>query len=145
MNSETLGLALFTATQLEISPLGSKLLRPISWPFKPQQIPIHKMAISQRINQVRKDSYLLELSELHKIGVHVEPSSRRTALLLDPKRTDGPNGGKSREKELLLSLKPENPSPLSICSFHFEKKTICFCLIHLNISLIPNVSISSYF
>ena len=62
--------SLFTATQLGISSFGSKLLRPITRPSRPQQILIHKMAISQRINQVGKDPYLLEFSELHKISAH---------------------------------------------------------------------------
>ena len=70
VNSETLGLALFTATQVGISSLGSKILRLITRLSRPQQIPIHKMALSQRINQVGKDPYLLELAELHKIDTH---------------------------------------------------------------------------
>ena len=70
MNSKTLGSALFTTTQVGISSLDSKILIPITRPSRPQQIPIHKMALSQRINQVGKDPYLLELSELHKIGAH---------------------------------------------------------------------------
>ena len=70
VNSETLGSALFTVIQVRISSLGSKILRPITRPSRPQQISIHKMVLSQRINQVGKDLYLLELSELHQIGVH---------------------------------------------------------------------------
>ena len=70
VNSETLGSTLFTATQVGISSLGSKILRPITRPSRPQQILIHKKDLSQRISQVGKDPYLLELSELHKIGAH---------------------------------------------------------------------------
>ena len=70
VSSETLGWALFTATQLGISSLGSKILIPIIRPSKPQQIPIHKMALSQRINHVGKDPYMLELLEVHKTGAH---------------------------------------------------------------------------
>ena len=41
VNSKTLGFALFTATQVGISSPGSKILRPITRPFRPQQIPIN--------------------------------------------------------------------------------------------------------
>ena len=58
VNIETLGSALFTATQVGISSLSSKILRQIARPSRPQQILIHKMALSQRINQVGKDPYL---------------------------------------------------------------------------------------
>ena len=70
------------------------------------------MALSQRISQVGKDPYLLELSELHQIGVNALPLPRRSTLLLAPSRTDGPNGQKSREKELSLSLKHKTSHPL---------------------------------
>ena len=101
------------------------------------------MTLSQRITQVGKDPYLLELSELHQIGVHAWPSPRRSTLLLAPSRTDGPNGLKSREKELFLSLKSQKPTscpkfqPLHVLvSFHLEKKiTICFCLIIIKLSI----------
>ena len=77
------------------------------------------MALSQRISQVGKDPYLLELSELHQIGVHAQPSLRRATLLLAPSRTDGLNDRKSREKEHFLSLKFHKPNLLHIRSSPF--------------------------
>ena len=70
VNSETLESALFIATQVGISSPGSKILRPMTRHSRPQLILIHKMALSQRINQVGKDPYLLELLELHKMDAH---------------------------------------------------------------------------
>ena len=70
MNSETLGL-LFTATKFGIFSTRVKGFE-IEFTAKSslgisQTI---KMALSQRINQVEKDPYLLELSELLQSGVH---------------------------------------------------------------------------
>ena len=62
------------------------------------------MALSQRITQVVKDPYLLDLSELHQIGVHAYPSPRRSPFFLSPSRTDGPNDRKFRKKAHFLSL-----------------------------------------
>ena len=97
------------------------------------------MALSQRLTRVGKDPYLFELSELHQIGVHAYLSPRRTALLLGPKRTDGPNAEKSREKSHFLSLDSQTPSHCIYCSSHcpfcvFEKKT----LLHFVFILINN-------
>ena len=68
------------------------------------------MTLSQRVIQVGKNRYLLELSELHKIGAHAYPSPRRATLLLASSKSDGPIGCKFREKAHLLSLKTRKSS-----------------------------------
>ena len=105
MNSETLGL-LFTTTQMGTF---STRFKSFETEFAAKTslrtfLTIY-MARSQRLTQVGKDPYFLELSELHQIGVHEQPSSRRSTLLLSPSRTDGLKGQKSKEKAHLLSLK----------------------------------------
>ena len=70
MNSETLRL-LFTATQIVIFSTWFKAFE-IEFMAKTSLrtfLTIY-MALSQRLTRVGKDSYLLELSELHQIGVH---------------------------------------------------------------------------
>ena len=99
------------------------------------------MTLSQRITQVEKDPYLLELLELHQIGVHAQPSPRRTALLLSPKQTDGLNDDKSRENELILSLKLD-PAPPCFGLLILEK-TIAILSYSLNFPIIPILSIFS--
>ena len=104
MNNETLRL-LFTATKFGIFSTRFKGFETEFMAKSSLRISLTiNMALSQRINQVGKDPYLLELSELHQIDAHAWPSLRRTALLLAPLRTDSPNGRKSREKEHTLSL-----------------------------------------
>ena len=107
------------------------------------------MTLSQRITQVGRYPYLLELSELHQIGVHALSSPRRTTLLLAPSRTDGPIGQKSREKVLSLSKKIKiQLLPFFVpATAHFvfkngEDNTIhVFVLLSLNFHLIPIMSI----
>ena len=70
VNSETLGL-LFTATKFGIFSTRFKGFE-IEFTTKSSlriSLTIN-MVLSQRINQVGKDSYILELLELHQIGVH---------------------------------------------------------------------------
>ena len=114
MNSETLG---WHCSQPQQFGIFSTRFKGFETEFTTKSslrlsLTIH-MALSQRITRVGKDPYLLELSELHQIGVHVQPSLRRTTLLLAPLKTDGPNGRKSRENELSLS-RNENPHSLPI-------------------------------
>ena len=94
------------------------------------------MALIQRLTQVGKDLYLLELLELYQIR-----PTRRTTFLLAPSKTDTPIGQKSREKALPLSLKTQMSShcktvssPLPIfLSFNLEKTTLLqFCLFLIN-------------
>ena len=67
---------------------------------------------------------------------------RRATLLLAPTTTDDPKAGKSREKSHFLSLKSEIHPHCDVFAFKLEKKTISFCLIHLNFSKIPSLSLS---
>ena len=130
MNSETLGLALFTTTTMGIFSTQFKCFETENTANSSLKTsPTIYMALNQRITQVGKDPYLLELSELHQIGVHPWPSPRRSTLLLAPSRTDGPNGRKSREKAHLHSPKFGISHPLSICSSNGEKSYSLFCLI----------------
>ena len=108
------------------------------------------LALSQRLTQVGKDPYLLELLELHQIGAHALPSPRRATLLLASSRTDGPIDRKSREKVLSLS-KTQNAQPLPFlvpATAHFvfkngEDNTIhVFVLLSINFHLIPIMSLS---
>ena len=136
MNSVTLGL-LFTTTQIGIFSTQFKAFE-TEFTAKTSLITFLTiyMALSQILTQVGKDPYLLELSELHLIGAHALPSPRKVTLLLAPSRIDDPNDQKSREKELLLSLKIKIPahcitsSTLPFLCFKLGKKSIHqFCLI----------------
>ena len=99
------------------------------------------MDLSQRITQVGEDPYLLELSELHKIGAHAYPLPRRSTLLLAPSRTDGPNAGKSREKSPSLSLKSGSSPHCTFCSFIWRRKLFPFVLYSFNFPIIPSMSL----
>ena len=110
MNSETLGL-LFTTTQIG---LFSTRFKAFETEFMAKTslrtfLTIY-MAIIQRLTQVGKDPYLLELLKHHQISAHALPSPRRATLLLSPSRTNGPIGRNPREKVLSLSLKLKMPS-----------------------------------
>ena len=67
---------------------------------------------------------------------------RRTTFLLASTKTNGLNAGKSREKSHFLSLKSETPTHCDVSNTLEKKKTISSCLIHLNFSIIPFVSLS---
>ena len=70
VNSETLGL-LFTTTKFGIFSTRFKGFETEFTAKSSLRISLTiNMALSQRINQVGKDPYLLELSELSQIGVH---------------------------------------------------------------------------
>ena len=132
VNRETLGLALFTATQIRIF---STRFKAFETEFTAKSslrisLTIH-MDLSQRITRVGKDPYFLEVSELHKIGAHAQPLPRRSTLLLAPSRTDGPNGRKSREKALFLSLEYQKLTLLHVCS-SFGEESYSFLFYSLN-------------
>ena len=140
MNSETLGL-LFMATKFGIFSTRFKGFEAEFTAKSSLRISLTiNMALSQRINKVGKDPYLLELSEFHQIGVHAYPSPCRTTLLLAPSRTDSPNGRKSREKAHTLSLELKTQAHcISFLAPHvfglliLEKKTLLpFVLILIN-------------
>ena len=104
VNSETLGL-LFTTTQIGIF---STRFKAFETEFTAKTsfrtfLTIY-MTLSQRLTQVGKDPYLLELSKLHQIDAHAEPSPLRATFLLAPSKTDSPIGRNPREKPLSLSL-----------------------------------------
>ena len=148
MNSETLGL-LFTITQIGIF---STRLKAFETEFTAKTslrtfLTIY-MALSQRLTQVGKDPYLLELLKLHQIGAHALPLPRRATLFLAPSRTDGPNCRKSRENELSFSRNHKIPATTSLSSFcpffalfHLRRQLFMFCLIQLTIHLIPIMSL----
>ena len=137
MNSKTLGL-LFTITQLGIF---STRFKDFETEFTAKTslrtfLTIY-MALSQRLTQVGRDPYLLELSELHQIGAHAKSLPHRATFLLAPSRTDGLIGRNSREKMHLLSLKPKTSSHCRFSSpsrfglLILKKKALFdFCLIH---------------
>ena len=137
MNSETLGL-LFTATKFGIFFTRFKGFETEFTAKSSLRISLTiNMALSQRINQVGKDPYLLEFLELHQISVHAWPSPRRVTLLLAQSRTDGPNGWKSRENEHTLSLEMKSSTLLHLfCPLHvfllsiWEDNYLAFCLSH---------------
>ena len=141
MNSVTLGL-LFTTTQIGIF---STQFKAFETEFTAKTslktfLTIY-MALSQRLRQVGKDPYLLELSELHQIGVHTYPSPRRMTLFLAPSKTDGPIGRNPREKVLSLSLKTTKPkltaSPPTYCTFFglFEEDEHCSSFVSLSLTI----------
>ena len=151
MNSETLGL-LFMATQIEIfSTRFNAFETEFTAKISLGTFLTIYMALSQRLTQVGKDPYLLELSELHQIGVHAWPSPGRATLLLAPSKTNSPIGRNPGENTLSLSLKIKSPSYCIVFPFlhvfgfsnvgddHYSK----FCLIiSLNFHLIPSMSSS---
>ena len=121
MNNKTFGL-LFTATQNRIFSTRFKAFETeITAKTSLRTFLTIYMVFKQGLIQVGKDSYLLELSELRQIGAHAQPSPRRTTLLLAPSKTDGSIDRKSREKEVLHSLKLKNSShcisPFSLYPF----------------------------
>ena len=150
MNSETLGL-LFTTIKIGIFSTRFKAFETEFTAKSSLRISLTiNMAITQRISQVGKDSYLLDLSEIHQIGVHAKPSPCRSTLLLAPSRTDGSNDRKSREKELSLSLSKTPKTqlfahlvlPLPFCLQNEEDEHYCyFVSFSLTIHLILNVSL----
>ena len=71
--------------------------------------------------QVGRESYLKEFEETPDPGVHALSLPRRTASLLDSKRSNGRITRDLREKSETLSLKPPFPFPHSHCIFFPSK------------------------
>ena len=90
--------------------------------------PTFYMALSQRITQVGKDPYLLELSELHQSVSTCSPSHvDRLYFLL--RREPTVRTAENLERKSFLSLSKNLIStPTVYFLFSLEKRTICFCL-----------------
>ena len=89
----------------EILTIRSHVLGPIKRPLTASNQPKHRKTLKNgNKTQVRRKSYLLELSKTRKSGVHALSSPRRTVSLLAPSTANGRIARDLREKHS-LSLK----------------------------------------